>query len=201
MRGAKIISMSLYGNDPFYVKGAFENGECWREVYPEWRLRIYCERDHSAIPALRNLGVEIIEMDNRGGIHGMFWRFLAASDPFADAIIVRDVDSRLNVRERAAVDAWLKSEKAAHVMRDHPEHGVLMPGGTWGIRGGVVVDMAGKIARWGQWMNKRDDQDFLAWNVWPLIRGNCLQHGLHGEQFPPHPSYAGGFVGEPIAPR
>ena len=35
-----------------------------------------------------------------GGIGGMFWRFLVASDPAVDRYIIRDSDSRLNPRER-----------------------------------------------------------------------------------------------------
>jgi hypothetical protein len=31
---------------------------------------------------------------------GMFWRFMVASDSTVDRYIVRDVDSRLNARDR-----------------------------------------------------------------------------------------------------
>lgn len=32
--------------------------------------------------------------------HSMFWRFLVASDPSVDRYVIRDVDSRLNARDR-----------------------------------------------------------------------------------------------------
>lgn len=34
--------------------------------------------------------------------------------------ISRDTDSRLGLRESAAVDEWVKSGKMLHTMRDHP---------------------------------------------------------------------------------
>lgn len=203
MRTDKIISMSLYGDKDLYLKGAIENVKCWREIYPEWKLRIYYDKSERALlPVLAELaqaGVDLRGANNLGGISGMFWRFLAASDPLASHVLVRDIDSRLNVRERAAVDAWIDSGRDGHVIRDHEQHGVIMLGGTWGIRGGLIPDMEAKIARWGQWQKHRDDQDFLAWNVWPHIRSSCLQHGYKGEPFPPHAPYDG-YVGEPIAP-
>jgi len=41
----------------------------------------------------------------------------------------RDLDSRVNSREAAAVKEWLNSEdKAFHFMRDHPAHGIEILG-------------------------------------------------------------------------
>jgi hypothetical protein len=45
----------------------------------------------------------------KGGIAGMFWRFLVAEDDAVDRYIVRDSDSRLNAREAAAVAEWMAS--------------------------------------------------------------------------------------------
>ena len=33
---------------------------------------------------------------------GMFWRFMVAVDPTVDRYIIRDVDSRLNARDRCS---------------------------------------------------------------------------------------------------
>ena len=46
----------------------------------------------------------------------------------------RDLDSRFSNREHAAVEDWLKSDKAIHVMRDHPLHNFSMFGGLWGTK-------------------------------------------------------------------
>ena len=61
------------------------------------------------------------------------WRFLATLDPQVlhpafpdlspkvDLMVSRDLDSRLTMREVAAVREWEESGAALHVMRDHPQ--------------------------------------------------------------------------------
>ena len=44
-------------------------------------------------------------------IPGMFWRFLPFDDKDVDIFIVRDTDSRINLREELAVKYWLESNK------------------------------------------------------------------------------------------
>ena len=56
-------------------------------------------------------------------IFAMNWRFFPTLDPQVDVFISRDLDSRPNKREIAAVEEWLRSDKYFHVMRDHPAHG------------------------------------------------------------------------------
>ena len=46
----------------------------------------------------------------------------------------RDLDSRINDREHAAVQEWLKYNKSIHVMRDHINHDFSMLGGCWGTK-------------------------------------------------------------------
>ena len=48
--------------------------------------------------------------------------------------VSRDLDSRLNSRERAAVEEWLQSDKDFHFMRDHPQHGTEVLGSAWGTK-------------------------------------------------------------------
>eukprot|EP00961_Rhodomonas_salina_P092844 1249849-Rhodomonas_salina.1 len=59
---------------------------------------------------------KVVEMEKPEGIYGMFWRFLAASDPCASLIVFRDTDSLLNPRERAAVLSSLICCPFAHVL-------------------------------------------------------------------------------------
>ena len=61
--------------------------------------------------------------------------YQVASDPSVDRYVVRDTDSRLNARERFAVEEWIQSGTAVHAMRDHPKHypNPIM-GGCWGAR-------------------------------------------------------------------
>jgi len=90
----------------------------------------------------------------------MFWRFLPASDPDMDILIVRDTDSRLGLRERLAVNEWLESGKNFHIMRDHPQHGTLILGGMWECRKNVIPYMLGLVALWDKFEQTGRDQDF-----------------------------------------
>ena len=50
-----------------------------------------------------------------------------------DVYVSRDLDSRSNARESAAVTEWREqSNLAIHSMRDHPQHGVGLVGASWG---------------------------------------------------------------------
>lgn len=50
----------------------------------------------------------------------MSWRFLCAQDASLVRFIVRDIDSTLTARDRAAVNSWIAEGKKFHVIRDHP---------------------------------------------------------------------------------
>lgn len=54
--------------------------------------------------------------------------------------IVRDSDSRLNARDRFAVEEWIRSNKSVHSVRDHVNHCRPLNGGLWGgVKGGIKV--------------------------------------------------------------
>ena len=55
-------------------------------------------------------------------------------DKQVDIILVRDLDSNITPREVSAYEDFIQSEKQIHIMRDHPDHGVQMLGGTWGAK-------------------------------------------------------------------
>lgn len=193
--------MSVYGTDPLYSLGAIENARIWRDVYPDWDLRVYITGGNPAAKTLKSMGVDVRKMPVPGGIFGMFWRFFAASDPGADAIIFRDADSRLNAREAAAVDEWLNDGTAFHVMRDHPDHAHWpMLGGMWGVRGGVIPHMDSIIEKWGVWDEKLDDMRFLMATIWPLAQRDMTHHSSvptpHRDGRPFPETVHKGFVGE-----
>ena len=75
-------------------------------------------------------------------LNSMSWRFLPASDSAVQRFCVRDIDSRLSIREKAAVDDWMKLGEKFHVMRDHPSHSkYAMSGGMWCGTQDAVPDM------------------------------------------------------------
>ena len=119
----KIISFSLWGNNPKYTIGAIRNAELTPIIFPNWVSRFYCGKSvpEDIIEKLKSLPqTEVIIMDEDGDWTGMFWRFYACED--SDIMLSRDTDSRLSNREKLAVDEWLESDKDFHIMRDHPYH-------------------------------------------------------------------------------
>ena len=51
------------------------------------------------------------------------------ADPLVSEFHSRDLDSIISQREVVAVKDWLSSEnKTFHIMRDHKQHGSVIPG-------------------------------------------------------------------------
>ena len=53
--------------------------------------------------------------------------------PQVSLFLSRDLDAPLTVREVEAVNEWLESDLAIHIMRDNPDHNVPILGGLWGV--------------------------------------------------------------------
>lgn len=194
-RTRRIISFSLWGSASLYTQGALENVRLAAEFYPGWTCRIYHDESvpASVLGELAAAGAELVAMDaGSGPVRGLFWRFLVSDDPTVSHFLCRDADSRLNSRERAAVDAWLASGLPFHVMRDHIMHTELMLAGMWGGRAGILPPMAPLVDVAARAEDGRlRDQRFLGRIVWPLIEGCCLVHDSvhdgHGQPFPDVP--------------
>jgi protein O-GlcNAc transferase len=132
----KVISFTLFGEDPLYQVGAVENARICADLYPGWLLRFYVG---DSIPATvcediaQHGNADLVAMR---GHHedwwATFWRLRALRDDYLDAVMFRDTDSRPDERERAAVDEWLHAGAEFHFMRDHPEHGMPILAGMWG---------------------------------------------------------------------
>lgn len=197
-----VISFSLWGQDNGYLNGAARNAELADSLYPGWSLRCYCEPNYCE--PLAKLGYEVISKRVTLGLwEGLFWRFEPALDVNVERFISRDLDSRLNPREKAAVDEWIESGKFLHVMRDAPNHDVPILGGMWGC--GYWPMLRGLMRSWKDFHHKGCDQDFLAALVWPrlfdkaMIHDSCRTHPMI-KNFPKHdpmiPSIHGTFVGQ-----
>jgi len=187
----KIISFSLWGNNPKYTIGAIKNAELTPLIYPEWVSRFYCGKSVPVeiIEKLKSLPqTEVIMMEVDGDWTGMFWRFYACKD--SDIMISRDVDSRLGNREKLAVDEWLKSDKDFHIMRDHPHHATEILGGMWGCRNGILNDIESEIIKYNKGNFWQVDQNFLKEKIYPKILKNCFVHDsffkieVNSKQFP-----------------
>jgi hypothetical protein len=173
----KIVSFSLWGEDPKYTIGAIENAKLVNEIYQGWIGRFYCGKSvpENIINSLKNTpNTEVIIMDEDGDWTGMFWRFLACKD--GDVMISRDTDSRLSLREKLAVDEWLKSDKDFHIMRDHPYHAMEILGGMWGCRNGILNDIESEIIKYNKGNFWQVDQNFLRDVIYPTVKNNSLVH-------------------------
>ena len=173
----KIISFSLWGDNPKYTVGAIKNAELIDTIYPGWIGRFYCGKSVpiDIIEILKTYtNVEVIEMEENGDWSGMFWRFYACED--SDVMISRDTDSRLNLREKNAVDEWLNSDKDFHIMRDHPYHNVLILGGMWGVRNGILKNIVDLIKNYNKGDFWQVDQNFLREQIYPIVVNTSFVH-------------------------
>jgi protein O-GlcNAc transferase len=175
----KIISFSLWGDNPKYTIGAIENAKLAKTIYPDWVCRFYVgtstpDKIWDELYDMDN--TEMINMDIDGDWSGMFWRFYPASENDVDVFIVRDTDSRLSNREKEAVDEWLSSDKGLHIMRDHPYHNSLIMGGMWGMKKNTFPKMKELIGIYKGGDFWQVDQNFLNEMVYPLCKNNTFIH-------------------------
>jgi len=195
----KVISFSLWGDTAKYNSGAVKNAALSREIYPDWIPRFYVGATvpRNTLRRLEELGAEIVEKREPGDWRGMFWRFEAASDPDVEAMISRDCDSRLSLREAAAVEEWMGSRFQFHIMRDHPAHCASILGGMWGVKAPLLRDMSSLIGAFAGGDFWQVDQDFLREVIFSRVRQTAL---IHDEFFGgrPFPTSRRGleFVGE-----
>ena len=189
----KIIAFSLWGNNPKYTIGAIKNANLTNEIYNGWISRFYCGKSvpEDILNQLKSIyNCEVIIMDEEGDWSGMFWRFLPASESDIEVMLSRDCDSRLNLREKVAVDEWMKSYKTFHIMRDHPWHGTQILGGMWGVKYPKLKRMKEMIEEYKKGNFWQVDQNFLKEKIYSLIVNDCMSHdeffnyNSHSRQFP-----------------
>ena len=178
-RWKHVVSFSLFGSSPRYLAGAIPNVELARVHYPGWICRFYVSKDvpRELLKPLRERGAEVVEMDEpTPDREGCFWRYLVACDPTVERWIVRDVDSRIGLREKTAVAEWIESGKGFHAMRDNPNHGRFILGGMWGGSGTALRGIAEMMKAWPDHSGYGKNEEFLNQKIWPMIEHDTLQH-------------------------
>ena len=178
----RVLSFSLYGNSTRYSDGAIANSRLFTSVYHDWEMWVY--HDHTVsdiiLDKLRSSGVTLIDM-SKSDLNPMNWRFLPASDESIDRFCSRDIDSRLSLREFAAVREWLDSRFKVHMIRDHPGHtGHPLMGGLWCASQDAVSWMREALMNHHRDAHFNADQEFLAEKVWPVVRNSTLHHVAFG---------------------
>lgn len=174
----RVVSYSLWGNNPKYNIGALKNAKLVSELYPGWQARFYVGTNTpvETINGLHERGAHVIDMKKPGDWTGMFWRFEAASDPDVDVMISRDCDSRITAREVAAVKQWIESGSMFHIMRDHPHHATEILGGMWGVRAPLLSNMSNLIKEYVKGDFWQVDQNFLREVIYPKVVQFSIVH-------------------------
>jgi hypothetical protein len=198
-RDENVIAYSLWGNEQRYLVPLMENVRILPHLFPSWSIRVYFDDsvNHAFIADLGRLGVQTRHMilpPGQPGHRRLLWRFEAIRDPGVKRFLIRDADALLSVKERVAVDDWLRSPFHFHAMRDWYTHTDLILAGMWGGVGNILPSPTDLFRQWTAWRmeNTHLDQDILSDTVWPTIRRSLLIHDsvftgtLGGVAFPPY---------------
>lgn len=185
----KVISYSLYGNNPRYTIGAIKNAVLAKQYMPDWKCRFYIDEEVpqwvvQTLTLMDNCEVIFVRFEELR-LFKMTYRFLVFSDPEVDIAIVRDVDARISARDILAVNEWLSTDFSFHIMKDHPVgHGYLISGGMFGGRTDKLRNMQKMLIKFfheNPYYIYGVDQTFLAEEVYPIVKDDCLFHSEHYE--------------------
>lgn len=170
-----ILSMSVFGERPQYVVGAFKQVELWQKLYPNWQIRIYTDNTQQ----FESLS-HVVVKKGLENIHGIFWRFLPIFENNLNVTIVRDSDSRLTFREKYAIDEWLAGPLHFHNIKDHEYH-ISWPimGGLFGYKGMLPKDFWDKAVTSYSTNLYTQDQMWLRDIVWPFVKNTHCLHTLN----------------------
>ncbi|QIL83619.1 tetratricopeptide repeat protein [Diaphorobacter sp. HDW4A] len=186
-RGENVIAYSLFGGLPRYCETSLINVDLAKDIYPEWTCRFYVDDTVPAavVQKLRDKGAEVVQVSaEQKELSGLYWRFFVMSDLTVKRFLIRDADSLVSYRERAAVDEWIASGQWFHTMRDRYSHTELILAGMWGGAQGVfknVEQLIRDFVKTGRFMNARVmDQHFLRFVVWPVLSQSVCAHDSQG---------------------
>ena len=123
----KVLTFSLWGNIPKYMVGAIKNAELAKKFYPSFECWFYIHKETVPKDVVDNLSKLsntkiIFKTGELLTSKPMCWRFEAIDDDDVEVMMARDTDTRIFLREKLAVDEWLKSDKVLHILRDHYFH-------------------------------------------------------------------------------
>lgn len=179
----KVISYSLYGDNPIYTIGCIKNAHLKSKFFKGWEMWVY---HNDSVPThilkeLEILGVRLINTNENNGFLGSLWRFRPIIESEVEYFISRDCDSRISLRDEISVNEWISSGKSFHIIREHPiGHGWVINAGMWGAKGGSIQNFSELIKNYLQ-INKRVgdktiDQCFLRDVIHPIIKNDLFLH-------------------------
>jgi len=178
---AKIISISVWGNNPAYSIGAIKNAQIAQELFPDWICRIFVDGTvptHYVEDMLKLPNVELAQVEDES-IFGAFWRFYSMFQSDDDIVLSRDSDSRLSEREVRCVNEWIESDKKFSIIRDHyPHYDWPMLAGMWGMKGKMEDHILSLMEKYSQHHFYTSDQIFLKDVVWKDAEKDSMIHGF-----------------------
>jgi len=171
----KLISISVWGDNPRYIIGANRQYELAKEFYPDWKFRIYTD-DRNKFSYLTD--AEIIQVED--GSYGMYWRFDAMFEDKNNIVLVRDSDSRITPREVRAVNEWIELDKLFHTFRDHDAHFEFpIIGCAFGYKGRFNDLEHMRMLEYRSRLNYYvGDQIYLRDAIYPLVKDSMMVHTM-----------------------
>lgn len=192
----KVITFSLWGDNPNYNIGAIKNAELALHFYPDFECWFYIHKESVPKKTIDDLNlfknVKIIfKTGDLNNSKPMMWRFEAIDDENVEIMMSRDTDTRFLLREKLAVDEWLSDNTDFHIMRDHPHHNFCILGGMFGTKKlKQIPNWSSVMNTFNQTGNRDYDQNFLKDYIYPLIKDNSTIHATfnkmeaHAKNFP-----------------
>jgi hypothetical protein len=173
----QLIAYSLYGSEERYTIGAIKNAILATRHFKGFTLRFYTGASvpESIKQTLRLFPhVQLVDQPGPEDHTAKLWRFQALTDQDFDIVLSRDVDARLTHRERIAHEEFLASGLDFHIMKDHPTgHNYQISAGMFAARTSAIpADL--ETPEPGDYYTA--DQDWLAAQIWPLIKDSALIH-------------------------
>jgi len=179
----KVLSFSLYGNNPIYTHGCIKNAELHKKHFVDWEMWVYYNNtvSQNVIDCLNELGCKLINTNQDRNLMNSLWRFLPICDENVEYFISRDCDSRISERDEVGVQEWINSGKKFHIIRDHPiGHNWRMNAGMWGSRNlafpNFYESMESYLNTNNRQSDKSIDQCFLRDIIYPFAVSDVMVH-------------------------
>lgn len=173
----KVISFSLWGDNPKYCVGAIRNAQLAKRYFPDWICHFYYDISVPKIyiKTLEDFdNVKLIETDS--SVFGAFWRFRSMVK--GSIVLSRDTDSRLSLRERQIIDDWSLSDSKLCTIRDHANHYEFpILAGMWGIKDGLDDQDIRDIEYYNH-PKYLMDQFYLRDKIWPKYQNTSVVYGI-----------------------
>ena len=174
---SKIISFSLWGDNPKYCVGVIKNILLAYKHFPGWIVHVYYDDTvpNEILDHIEYYNNTLLKERKEG--FGAFWRYEAMKP--GTIVISRDADSRLSLREKKIVDEWIESDKKLCVIRDHANHYEFpIMAGMFGVKEGLTKEIFDTMKGYTCNHNYLIDQIFLKNHVWPAYENDCLVCGI-----------------------